>query len=97
MYASSWLILWDKKWFWSITDCWYRYPYHNLTDGIWFFYMAELSFYWSLLITQFFDVQRSDFYEMFCHHVATISLLSLSWICNLFKVIPINYIFLYDI
>jgi len=45
--------------------------------------MIELSFYWSLSISQFFDVKRKDFVEMFIHHVTTIALLSLSWTCNL--------------
>ena len=63
-----------------------RYPDHSITDDVWWYYMLELSFYWSLMLSQFFDVQRSDFWEMFAHHVATIALMSLSWTCNLFKV-----------
>ena len=73
--SYSWVILWDKPWFWSITNCWTGFPLHNLTNDVWLYYMIELSFYWSLLISQFFDVQRSDFWEMFAHHVATILLL----------------------
>ena len=45
--------------------------------------MIELTFYWSLSISQFFDVKRKDFVEMFIHHVTTIALLSFSWTCNL--------------
>lgn len=86
MYISSWFILWDKTWFWHITDCWHRYPYHSLPSDVWYFYMIELSFYWSLLISQFFDVRRADFREMFIHHLATICLMCLSWTCNLFRV-----------
>ncbi|TRY70008.1 hypothetical protein TCAL_13985 [Tigriopus californicus] len=86
MYAYSWVILWDKPWFWDIKYCWYKYPFHDVSTGIWLYYMIELSFYWSLLISQFFDVQRSDFWEMFAHHIAAILLLSLSWACNLFRV-----------
>ena len=55
--------------------------------------MLEMAFYWSLFITQFFDVKRKvnlnqlkawsvlfqDFWEMFVHHVATLALLTLSW------------------
>eukprot|EP00095_Tigriopus_kingsejongensis_P001622 snap_masked-scaffold289_size220122-processed-gene-1.19 protein:Tk01622 transcript:snap_masked-scaffold289_size220122-processed-gene-1.19-mRNA-1 annotation:"ceramide synthase 6-like" len=86
LYAYSWVILWDKPWFWDINHCWYRFPFHDVTNDIWLYYMVELSFYWSLLLSQFFDVQRSDFWEMFAHHVAAILLLSLSWTCNLFRV-----------
>jgi len=41
--------------------------------------MLEMAFYWSLFITQFFDVKRKDFWEMFIHHVATLALLIFSW------------------
>ena len=48
--------------------------------------MGELSFYWGLLITQFFDVKRKDFWMMFVHHAVTIFLMSFSWTCNFYKV-----------
>ncbi|TRY74822.1 hypothetical protein TCAL_04534 [Tigriopus californicus] len=86
LYAYSWIILWDKSWFWDITNCWHLYPLHPMTTDVWWYYMVELAFYWSLLCSQFFDAKRSDFYAMFTHHVATILLLSLSLICNLFRV-----------
>ena len=41
--------------------------------------MLEMAFYWSLLFTQFTDVKRKDFWEMFIHHIATLALLTLSW------------------
>jgi ceramide synthetase len=33
----------------------------------------------SLVITQFFDVRRKDFWEMFIHHLTTIALMGFSW------------------
>jgi ceramide synthetase len=62
--------------------------------AVWWHYMWELAFYWSLFISQFFDAKRKvallttvihitqliqDFWEMFIHHVATLALLILSW------------------
>lgn len=78
--------LWPKTWLWNITDCWYNYPHHNVDTDVWWYYMAELAFYWGLLGTQFVDVKRKDFWVMFIHHAATIMLLSFSWTCNFFKV-----------
>ena len=45
-----------------------------------------MAFYWSLTVTQFFDVKRKDFWQMFIHHMVTLLLMSLSWICNLHRV-----------
>ena len=64
----------------------YKYPYHIVDSDIWWWYMAELAFYWGLLGTQFIDVKRKDFWMMFVHHAATILLMSFSWTCNFFKV-----------
>ena len=46
---------------------------------VWLYYMLELAFYWSLCFSQFFDVKRKDFWEMFIHHQATIALIMFSW------------------
>lgn len=48
--------------------------------------MMSLSFYWALAVSQFFDVKRKDFWQMFVHHICTICLLSFSWICNFHRI-----------
>lgn len=80
------MILWSKPWLWDIKHCWYNYPHHKIERDVWWYYMIELSFYWALCISQFFDVKRKDFWEMFIHHVTTIALMAFSWTCNLTRV-----------
>ena len=63
----------------SVRYCWYDYPYHTVSTDVWCYYMMELTFYWSLSISQFFDVKRKDFLEMMIHHNATILLMMFSW------------------
>lgn len=48
--------------------------------------MFSMSFYWALIVSQFFDIKRKDFWQMFLHHIVTLLLLSLSWVCNLHRV-----------
>lgn len=48
--------------------------------------MISMAFYWALSFSQFFDVKRKDFWQMFIHHIATISLMSFSWIGNLTRI-----------
>jgi len=77
------VVLWDKPWLWNIQHCWYDYPHHEVPGEVWWYYMVELAFYWSLSISQFVDVKRKDFVEMLIHHITTIALLCFSWTCNL--------------
>ena len=59
---------------------------HSLPDrAVWWHYMLEMAFYWSLFFTQFSDVKRKDFTEMFIHHLATLALLTLSWTTQMFR------------
>ncbi|XP_013144273.1 PREDICTED: ceramide synthase 6 isoform X1 [Papilio polytes] len=79
-------VLWDKVWFWEIDQCYVGYPYHGITNDIWWYYMISTAFYWSLTISQFWDVRRKDFWQMFVHHITTIALLSFSWVCNMHRI-----------
>lgn len=57
-----------------------------MTNDIWWYYMISLAFYWSLTLSQFVDNKRKDFWQMFVHHVLTLMLISLSWVCNIHRV-----------
>lgn len=80
------IILWDKPWLWDINHCYYNYPFHPVTDDVWWYYMVSMAFYWSLSFSQFFDVRRKDFWQMFIHHIATIVLMCFSWVGNLTRI-----------
>ncbi|KAK2161051.1 hypothetical protein LSH36_122g08000 [Paralvinella palmiformis] len=72
-------VLWNKQYFWDTRHCWYGYPWQPIPDEIYWYYMIELGFYWSLVLSLFMDVKRKDFVEMIIHHVATIGLMCFSW------------------
>lgn len=80
------VILWDKPWLWDINYCYYDYPYHPVSNDVWWYYMISMTFYWSLSFSQFFDVKRKDFWQMFIHHIATIVLMCFSWVGNLTRI-----------
>lgn len=80
------IVLWDKAWFWDIKHCWYGYPHQSVDNDIWWYYMISMSFYWALTASQFVDVKRKDFWQMFVHHMVTLLLMALSWVCNLHRV-----------
>lgn len=75
-------VLWDKPYLRDTMHCLYDYPDHPVKNEEWWYYNIELAFYISLVITQFIDTKRKDFWQMFVHHVVTILLLVLSWACN---------------
>lgn len=55
---------------------------HQLKQQYYVYYVVEMAFYCSLLFSQFSDIRRKDFIEMFIHHVATVMLISGSYITN---------------
>ena len=57
-----------------------------MENDVWWYYMLELSFYWSLSFSQFFDVKRKDFWEMFLHHNTTICLIMFSWTAHFTRI-----------
>ncbi|CAH1978077.1 unnamed protein product [Acanthoscelides obtectus] len=85
-FAYGLTILWHKPWLWDIMECWNGFPHQSVTNDIWWYYMISMAFYWSLCISQFFDVKRKDFWQMFIHHIATIVLMCLSWVVNVFRI-----------
>ncbi|XDV29985.1 hypothetical protein PO909_032997, partial [Leuciscus waleckii] len=84
-FVSLCLIL-KTPWLWNTRECWYNYPYQPLTVDLHYYYILELSFYLSLLFSQFTDIRRKDFLLMFLHHVATISLIIFSYVNNMARV-----------
>uniref|UniRef100_A0A8C9V798 Ceramide synthase 6 n=1 Tax=Scleropages formosus TaxID=113540 RepID=A0A8C9V798_SCLFO len=76
----------ETPWLWNTRECWYNYPYQPLTADLHYYYIVELSFYLSLLFSQFTDIRRKDFLIMFVHHLATISLITFSYVNNMARV-----------
>lgn len=79
------VVLWDKPWAWSARLWWSGWPKHPLEDSIRWYYLIEASFYSSLMFSQFTDVRRKDFWQMFIHHIVTLGLMFASWFTNLVR------------
>ncbi|KAK5644978.1 hypothetical protein RI129_006278 [Pyrocoelia pectoralis] len=80
------MVLWNKRWLWDINECWYGYPHHHIDKDVCWYLIIALSFYGSLCVSQFSDVKRKDFWQMFSHHAATVIAMSLSWVNNLLRI-----------
>ncbi|BFZ01301.1 hypothetical protein BsWGS_04340 [Bradybaena similaris] len=76
----------DKPWFYDTVMVWKGWPHHHVSDDIYWYYMVEGAFYISLLFSLFTDHKRKDFSQMVIHHVATLLLMSLSWINNFVRI-----------
>ncbi|KAG6446774.1 ceramide synthase 5 isoform X2 [Manduca sexta] len=79
-------VLWDKEWFWNFDNCFNGYPHQGVTDDIRRYYMFQTANCWYLLIFQFRAVKRKDSWQMYVHHFAAISLLSISWTNSMYRI-----------
>ncbi|XP_014902430.1 ceramide synthase 2 isoform X2 [Poecilia latipinna] len=80
------LALYDKPWFYDLKEVWAEFPKQSMLPSQYWYYTLELGFYLSLLLSLTFDVKRKDFKEQVIHHVATMTLLSFSWISNYIRI-----------
>uniref|UniRef100_A0A8C5G2U9 Ceramide synthase 2-like n=1 Tax=Gouania willdenowi TaxID=441366 RepID=A0A8C5G2U9_GOUWI len=80
------LALYDKPWFYNLKEVWSGFPKQSVLPSQYWYYILEMGFYISLLLSLTFDVKRKDFKEQVVHHIATLTLLSFSWISNYIRI-----------
>ncbi|CAG7724210.1 unnamed protein product [Allacma fusca] len=89
-YCSLWtfgfLVLVQKPWFSNSHYFWKDFPLQGIDNDVWWYYTLVVGYYWSLVINQFSEGRRKDFWMMFAHHVITLSLLCFSWMINITRI-----------
>uniref|UniRef100_A0A8C3RWU8 TLC domain-containing protein n=1 Tax=Chelydra serpentina TaxID=8475 RepID=A0A8C3RWU8_CHESE len=80
---SDYTVSLQKPWFWDLRECWVGYPQQR---SVYWYYMMELTFAFSLTFTMAFDVKRKDFKEQMLHHATTIILISYSYCANYLRI-----------
>jgi len=86
IYTYGTITLLEQPWFTNHDHCWTDYPLQVMPNSSKVYYFAELSFYLSLAMTLLWDNKRKDFNEQIVHHIATLLLLSLSYVCNFTRI-----------
>ncbi|KAJ6662913.1 hypothetical protein lerEdw1_011117 [Lerista edwardsae] len=83
---AGFIFLYDKPWFHDIWEVWVNYPFQSVLPSQYWYYMMEMSFYWSLLITLGLDTKRKDFKAQILHHFAALALMFFSWSANYIRI-----------
>ncbi|KAM3870710.1 ceramide synthase 2-like [Diretmus argenteus] len=88
LFAFVWgvISLYDKPWLYNLREVWADFPKQSMLPSQYWYYILEMSFYLSLLLSLTFDVKRKDFNEQVIHHIATLTLLGFSWTSNYIRI-----------
>jgi len=78
---ATWSLL-SVEWRSSYHAMWLDYPFQFVDENVRLLYMVELGRYLSLMVTLGTDRRRTDFTQVVTHHIATIALLTLSYMIN---------------
>lgn len=79
-------VCFGSAYYWDTELFWIKNPMHHVPIIVYWYYVVELALYLSLIVSQFFDVRRKDFWQMFIHHVVTIALIVMSWWANMVRI-----------
>ena len=74
------------SWLYDTTECWAGYPNQLVRADMYYYYMMQGGFYISLLFSITTDIKRKDFWEMVIHHIATITLITMSYMANFVRI-----------
>lgn len=80
------VILFKEPWLWDLRHCFFGHGRHPLIDEIYYYYLIEIGFYLSLIISLFVDVKRKDFWQMVVHHIVTVMLTTFSYNAGFFRI-----------
>ncbi|EJW01963.1 hypothetical protein EDEG_03571 [Edhazardia aedis USNM 41457] len=88
--------LYDQKWAWDPFQYAEQWNNNEIPKKIKILYSSQATYYLISTFFMFFEPKYKDFYEMLCHHIITIYLISASMIVNLTKY-GVIIMFLHDI
>ncbi|XP_036623037.1 ceramide synthase 4-like [Trichosurus vulpecula] len=80
------LVFYNETWFGQPETLWNGYPKQPLQPALYWWYLLQLSFYLSLLLTLTQDVKRKDFWQHIIHHFMSITLMFYSYSANLLRI-----------
>jgi acyl-CoA-dependent ceramide synthase len=85
-FAPQYMLLQADEWPFSSAYLWKGYPHTPLTKLPKFYYLAQLGFWFHQLFVINIEERRKDHWQMYTHHVITITLVAVSYWTNYTRV-----------
>jgi len=82
--------LYDKPWLFDFSKCWTNFPYQDVPNSVWLYYMTALGFYFEETFIHSLRPKQKDSLQTYVHHICAILLLVGTWLTNILRIGPIN-------
>lgn len=90
-YSITWLwslqAVISQDFFWNTRLCWEGWPNIPMSESFRWLYLTQLSFYLHSFFAHItIEVRRSDYWQMFIHHIVASVLIAFSYYHNVFRI-----------
>lgn len=72
----------DSPWWFDSTYFWRNYPVYDYTKSFKYYYLIQFAYWLQQIFVLQIEAPRKDYKELVMHHINTLLLISLSYVCN---------------
>ncbi|KAF7727429.1 hypothetical protein EC973_007498 [Apophysomyces ossiformis] len=82
----NYYVMYNSPWWFDSTYFWRDYPVTDYTKAFKYYYLLQYAYWLQQIFVLQVEAPRKDYRELVAHHINTLLLISLSYVCNFTRV-----------